>query len=390
MPARGQNSGQPSWGAYLDALADEHGSLAAVSERLAATHGWREEVESITRALRRLRDRGSLPGGKWGDRLLRTFGLPGSVDARLRFMGSYHSRFVDLPVPLCSDLVQLWDRPPTSESKAGRLWLSLARATLALRQQLPDEAREHLLGRRGVELGREHAQLGSLDPRACVLSLCGLSKNWVLPGWRIGFAAGNTRLVGALTRIKSYLDYGAFTPVQVAATAALNGPQDCVQGFRDLYRGRRDVLVDGLAKAGWAIPKPDATMFCWAPVPEQFKPLGSMGFAKLLLEEADVAVSPGIGFGEYGEGYVRLALVENRQRLRQAVRSIRTFMARHGNGAGGRRVAKRELARLRGTASRPCTRGRTRTGRRPAVSPRAHRRSGSDRRPGASWRGWWP
>jgi alanine-synthesizing transaminase len=161
-----------------------------------------------------------------------------------------------------------------------------------------------------------------------------LSKTYSMPGWRIGFAAGNTRLVGALTRIKSYLDYGAFTPVQVAATAALNGPQDCVQGFRELYRGRRDVLVDGLAKAGWAIPKPDATMFCWAPVPEQFKALGSMGFAKLLLEEADVAVSPGIGFGEYGEGYVRLALVENRQRLRQAVRSIRTFLARHGNGAG--------------------------------------------------------
>jgi alanine-synthesizing transaminase len=125
----------------------------------------------------------------------------------------------------------------------------------------------------------------------------------------------------------------------VAATAALNGPQDCVQGFRDLYRGRRDVLVDGRAKAGWQVPKPDATMFCWAPVPEPFKALGSMGFAKLLLEEADVAVSPGIGFGEYGEGYVRLALVENRQRLRQAVRSIRTFLARQDNGAAALAVA---------------------------------------------------
>ena len=166
-----------------------------------------------------------------------------------------------------------------------------------------------------------------------------LSKTYSMPGWRIGFAAGNTRLVGALTRIKSYLDYGAFTPVQVAATAALNGPQDCVQGFRELYRGRRDVLVDGLAKAGWQIPKPDATMFCWAPVPEPFRALGSMGFAKLLLEEADVAVSPGIGFGEYGEGYVRLALVENRQRLRQAVRSIRTFLARHGNGPAAATLA---------------------------------------------------
>lgn len=159
MPARGQNSGQPSWGAYLDGLVDEHGSLAAVSERLAATHGWREEVESITRALRRLRDRGSLPGGKWGDRLLRTFGLPGSVDARLRFMGSYHSRFVDLPVPLCSDLVQLWDRPPTSESRPGRLWLSLARATLALRAGLPDEAREHLRTARTTATGEPAAQI---------------------------------------------------------------------------------------------------------------------------------------------------------------------------------------------------------------------------------------
>ncbi len=144
MPARGQNPGQPTWAVYLDALVDEHGSLAAVSERLAATHGWREDVESITRALRRLRARGSLPGGKWGERLLRTFGLPTSVDARLRFMGSYHSRFVDLPVSLCHDLVQLWDRPPTSESRAGRLWLSLARGTLALRARQFAEAREHV------------------------------------------------------------------------------------------------------------------------------------------------------------------------------------------------------------------------------------------------------
>lgn len=144
MSARGQNSGQPTWAVYLDGLVEEHGSLAAVGERMAALHGWREDVDSITRALRRLRLRGSLPGGKWGDRLLRTFGLPASVDARLRFMGSYHSRFVDLPVSLCTDLVQLWDRPPTSESRGGRLWLSLARATLALRARQPDEAATHL------------------------------------------------------------------------------------------------------------------------------------------------------------------------------------------------------------------------------------------------------
>lgn len=160
-----------------------------------------------------------------------------------------------------------------------------------------------------------------------------LSKTYSMPGWRIGFAAGNRRLVSALTRIKSYLDYGAFTPIQVAATAALNGPQDCVEQVRRLYRERRDVLVDGLAKAGWAIPAPPATMFCWAPLPPNLAHLGSLGFAKLLLEEAEVAVSPGIGFGEYGEGHVRMALVENRHRLRQAVRNIRAFLARRGNAA---------------------------------------------------------
>lgn len=144
---------------YLDGLVHEHGSLATVSERLAATHAWREDVESITRALRRLRLRGSLPGGKWGERLLRTFGLPTSVDARLRFMGSYHSRFVDLPVSLCGDLVQLWDRPPTSESRAGRLWLSLARATLALRSGADDEAREHLRAARAHAAGEPAAQI---------------------------------------------------------------------------------------------------------------------------------------------------------------------------------------------------------------------------------------
>lgn len=150
MAKLGQNSGQPSWGLYIDELVREHGSLAAVGERLAATAAWRDDVESITRALRRLRARGSLPGGKWGERLLRTFGLPASVDARLRFMGSYHSRFVDLPVPLCMDLVQLWDRPPTCESRAGRLWLSLARATLALREGASEAARGHLATARAL------------------------------------------------------------------------------------------------------------------------------------------------------------------------------------------------------------------------------------------------
>jgi alanine-synthesizing transaminase len=151
-----------------------------------------------------------------------------------------------------------------------------------------------------------------------------------MPGWRIGFAAGNQRLIAALTRIKSYLDYGAFTPIQVAATTALNGPQDCVEETRQIYRERRDVLIDGLDKAGWSIRRPPATMFCWAPVPEPFRGGGSLAFSKLLLGEADVAVSPGIGFGEYGDGFVRMAVVENKHRLRQAVRNIRTFLQRHG------------------------------------------------------------
>jgi alanine-synthesizing transaminase len=157
-----------------------------------------------------------------------------------------------------------------------------------------------------------------------------LSKTYSMPGWRIGFAAGNQRLISALTRIKSYLDYGAFTPIQVAATAALDGPQDCVEKIRVMYKERRDVLINSLAKAGWSVPPPPATMFAWAPIPEPFRHLGSLGFAKLLIEEAEVAVAPGIGFGEYGDTHVRLALVENKQRLRQAGRNIRTFLQRHG------------------------------------------------------------
>lgn len=160
---------------YIDGLVEEHGSLAAIGERLAATAAWRDDVESITRALRRLRQRGSLPGGKWGERLLRTFGLPASVDARLRFMGSYHSRFVDLPVSLCMDLVQLWDRPPTSESRAGRLWLSLARATLALRGKAGEEARGHLNTARACLLRGPADPHGAGDLAAQVEVALGLS-----------------------------------------------------------------------------------------------------------------------------------------------------------------------------------------------------------------------
>jgi alanine-synthesizing transaminase len=153
-----------------------------------------------------------------------------------------------------------------------------------------------------------------------------MSKTYSMPGWRIGFAAGNQRLIAALARMKSYLDYGAFTPIQVAAVAALNGPQDCVEQARSLYRERRDVLIKGLAAAGWDVPSPRGSMFAWAPLPERFAHLGSVDFSKLLLERAKVAVAPGIGFGEYGDTHVRIALVENTHRLRQATRNIRAFL----------------------------------------------------------------
>jgi alanine-synthesizing transaminase len=153
-----------------------------------------------------------------------------------------------------------------------------------------------------------------------------MSKTYSMPGWRIGFASGNTKLIAALARIKSYLDYGAFTPIQVASAAALNGPQECVDEIRTLYRNRRDVLIEGLVQAGWDVPSPEATMFAWAPIPHAFEHLGSIEFSKLLLREADVAVAPGIGFGEHGDKHVRIGLVENRQRTRQAIRNIKSFL----------------------------------------------------------------
>jgi alanine-synthesizing transaminase len=153
-----------------------------------------------------------------------------------------------------------------------------------------------------------------------------MSKTYSMPGWRIGFAVGNERLIAALARVKSYLDYGAFTPIQVAATAALNGPDDCIEEMRSIYKKRRDAMVDSFGRAGWHVPPPAASMFAWAPIPEPFRPLGSVEFATLLVEKAGVAVSPGAGFGEYGEGHVRIALVENEQRIRQAARNIRRFL----------------------------------------------------------------
>ncbi|PWJ85816.1 alanine-synthesizing transaminase [Pseudaminobacter salicylatoxidans] len=154
-----------------------------------------------------------------------------------------------------------------------------------------------------------------------------MSKTFSMPGWRMGFAVGNERLIAALTRVKSYLDYGAFTPIQVAATAALNGDGSDIAEVRDIYHKRRDVMVDAFGRAGWNVPAPAATMFAWAPIPEPFRKLGSLEFSKLLIEKADLAVAPGIGFGEYGDDFVRIALVENEHRIRQAARNIKRFLA---------------------------------------------------------------
>ena len=158
-----------------------------------------------------------------------------------------------------------------------------------------------------------------------------LSKTYSMPGWRMGFAAGNPKLINALTRIKSYLDYGAFTPIQVAAATALTGPQDCVDQMRALYKERRDVLINGLVSAGWDMPSPEGSMFAWAPIPPQYASLGSVEFSKLLLQLAKVAVAPGLGFGEHGDTHVRIALVENTHRLRQAIRNIRGFLQSGSN-----------------------------------------------------------
>jgi alanine-synthesizing transaminase len=163
---------------------------------------------------------------------------------------------------------------------------------------------------------------GAID---CTVEFTSLSKTYSMAGWRMGFAVGNERLLAALTRVKSYLDYGAFTPIQVAATAALNGPDDCINEMRGIYRKRRDALVESFGKAGWSIPSPAASMFAWVPIPERYREMGSLEFSKLLLEKSDVAVAPGIGFGEFGDEYVRIALVENEQRIRQAARNVRRF-----------------------------------------------------------------
>ena len=167
-----------------------------------------------------------------------------------------------------------------------------------------------------------------------------MSKTFSMPGWRIGFAVGNRDLIGALARVKSYLDYGAFTPIQVAAAAALNGGDEPIVEIRETYRRRRDALVESFGRAGWAVPSPSASMFAWAPIPPALAHLGSLEFSKQLLEEANVAVAPGIGFGEHGDGHVRIALVENEQRIRQAARSVKRFL----DACGGANVVSMRAA----------------------------------------------
>jgi alanine-synthesizing transaminase len=167
-----------------------------------------------------------------------------------------------------------------------------------------------------------------------------MSKTYAMAGWRVGFAAGNEKLIAALARVKSYLDYGAFTPVQVAAAAALNGPQDCVDEMREIYRTRRNAMIESFSRAGWEIPEPKASMFAWAPIPEPFREMGSLEFSLRLIKEAHVAVAPGAGFGEHGDSYVRLALVENEQRIRQAARNVRKFLEANGVKAKPEKDAK--------------------------------------------------
>jgi len=168
---------------------------------------------------------------------------------------------------------------------------------------------------------------GAMD---VAIEFTSMSKTYSMAGWRIGFAVGNRQLIAALTRVKSYLDYGAFTPIQAAAVAALNGPQDCIAETRELYKRRRDVLVESFGRAGWDIPSPRASMFAWAPIPPALRHLGAVEFSKQLITHAQVAVAPGTGFGEEGEGYVRIALVENEHRIRQAARGVKKYLASMG------------------------------------------------------------
>lgn len=236
-------------------------------------------------------------------------------------------RAVRYTVPKPTALVMGYPSNPTAEV-----------VDLAFYQRVVDFAREHGLW---VLSDLAYAEIyfdGHPPPsilqadgaREVAVEFTSMSKTYSMAGWRMGFAVGNKQLIAALTRVKSYLDYGAFTPIQAAAVAALNGPQDCIDKTRALYKARRDVLVDSFGRAGWEIPVPSASMFAWAKVPPALAHLGALEFSKQLLTHAQVAVAPGVGFGEKGEGYVRIAMVENEHRIRQAARNIKRYLTSMG------------------------------------------------------------
>ena len=211
-------------------------------------------------------------------------------------------------------------------------------ASLEFFQKVVDFAKEHKIwvihdlayADLGFE-GEPPSFLQAVGAKDVGVEFFSMSKSYSMPGWRVGFCAGNREMVHALTRIKSYLDYGMFQPIQIAAAVALNGPQDCVAEIREIYRHRRDWLIEGLNRIGWEVPLPKATMFVWARIPEPFRKMGSVEFSKLLLREGHVAVSPGLGFGAYGDEFVRFALIENQHRTKQAIRGIKKALFGGGN-----------------------------------------------------------
>src|SRR5438445_589315 len=238
----------------------------------------------------------------------------------------------DMPTPkhIVDKLVEAAKNPKNHRYSASR---GITRLRVAMAKWYRDRYKVDLnpdsevIATIGAKEGMAHLALAVLQPGDGALEvgveIFSTSKSYNMAGWRLGFVCGNSRMVSALARIKSYLDYGAFQPIQIAGIVALEADQKCVDEIVEVHRKRRDVLVDGLNKIGWNVPKPKGTMFVWAPIPDAFKTLGSLEFSKLLIQEAKVAVSPGIGFGEYGEGYVRFALVENEQRIRQALRGLK-------------------------------------------------------------------
>ena len=254
-------------------------------------------------------------------------------------LGKWWTDSRGLPLPLGGNCIRrdVGGGDPKEIGKVCRILLDSIEFALTHREEAVKFARKHDLI---VLSDLAYNEIYFDEPTPSILQVDGakdiavefttMSKTYSMAGWRIGFVAGNEKLVGALGRVKSYLDYGAYTPIQVAAAAALDGPQDCVDEFRQIYRSRRDVLVESFTRAGWPIPSPKASMFAWAPIPEPLKEMGSLEFSLQLINEAHVAVAPGAGFGEQGDGHVRIALVENEQRIRQAARNIRKFLQSRG------------------------------------------------------------